>query len=132
MSHPTRRTFLKRSAVLAAALPFAELDLPGAETPAAGPPPAPADGPCGLLFDASDLPRIRANARHPRFATLWQAMHAADLAADRDFLANKAGQYPCQQEPCGHDAKLNPTGRCAELAHQRIEVLGKILHNDNY
>ncbi len=89
MSHPTRRTFLKRSAVLAAALPFAELDLPGAETPAAGPPPAPADGPRGLLFDASDLPRIRANARHPRFATLWQAMHAADLAADRDFLANK-------------------------------------------
>ncbi|MSU23146.1 MAG: hypothetical protein EXS32_04900 [Opitutus sp.] len=89
MNHPTRRSFLKHSAVLAATLPFAELDLRGAATPAAVSPPSPAEGPRGLLFDASDLPRIRANARHPRFATLWQSMHEADLAADRDFLANK-------------------------------------------
>ncbi|MDI1251260.1 MAG: heparinase II/III family protein [Lacunisphaera sp.] len=85
----TRRTFLKRSAVLAASLPFARLGLEGVETPAAPLAPLPAGARRGLLFDDTDLPRIRANARHPRFAALWQSLHEADLAADRDFLANK-------------------------------------------
>jgi len=86
MPLPTRRTFLKSSAALAAGLPFARLDLSGAEaTPTA---PFRPSAHAGLLFDDADLPRIRANARDPRFATLWQSMHDADLAADRNFLAH--------------------------------------------
>jgi len=88
MSHPTRRTFLKSSAALAAALPFARLPLGAAESTAASSPSA-ASRKEGLLFDASDLPQIRANARHPRFAALLQGMREAEVAADLDFLANK-------------------------------------------
>ena len=40
----------------------------------------------GLLFDAADLPRIRANTKDPRFAEYWQSLLAADLAADIHFL----------------------------------------------
>ena len=43
----------------------------------------------GLLFDAADLPRIRANTKDPRFAEYWQSLLAADLAVDTDFLTNK-------------------------------------------
>ncbi len=89
MNHPTRRTFLKSSAVLAAGLPFARLDLRGAEPAAPAVNPVSSGGHRGLLFDDADLPRIRANARHPRFATLWQSLRDADVAVDRDFLANK-------------------------------------------
>ena len=84
---PSRRTFLKSSAVFAASLPFSRLALGAAEAGAAVASVASAKK--GLLFDPSDLPRIRANAHHPRFAALWQSMREADLAADRDFLANR-------------------------------------------
>lgn len=40
----------------------------------------------GLLFDASDLPRIRANTRHPRFAKFWAEQQQADVAAAERFL----------------------------------------------
>lgn len=43
----------------------------------------------GLLFDPSDLPRIRANTKDPRFAEYWQTLLAADMADDTDFLTNK-------------------------------------------
>ena len=43
----------------------------------------------GLLFDATDLPRIRANTKDPRFAEYWQSLLAADMADDTDFLKNK-------------------------------------------
>lgn len=79
----SRRSFLKSSAVLAATLPFARLDLR-----AAGPAISPV-AKKGLLFDASDLPRIRANTKHPRFVKLWQEMTGADLAADTDSLEHK-------------------------------------------
>lgn len=82
---PSRRTFLKSSAVLAASLPFARFDLRAAPTPA-GPPLV---GAPGLLFDEADLPRIRANTQHPRFAKLWAEMTGADLTADTDFLRHK-------------------------------------------
>jgi hypothetical protein len=88
MSH-SRRSFLKSSAVLAASLPFTRLGLEGAEISAPPLAPLPAGVRRGLLFDAADLPRIRANARHPRFAVLWQSLKEADLAADQDFLAHK-------------------------------------------
>ncbi len=85
MKTPTRRTFLKSSAALAAALPFAHLRLPAADAAA---PAAPGTGK-GLLFDAADLPRIRANTQHPRFVKLWAEMTGADLADDTDFLEHK-------------------------------------------
>jgi hypothetical protein len=84
MNHPTRRTFLKSSVALAASLPFARLGLRGAE-PVAGSPSV-SSAKKGLLFDAADLPRIRANTQHPRFKTLWTSLIDADLAADRKFL----------------------------------------------
>ena len=84
---PTRRTFLKTSMALAASLPFARLSLNAAEAGGAVPPVASAKG--GLLFDAADLPRIRANTQHPRFVKLWTEMTGANLADDTDFLQHK-------------------------------------------
>ncbi len=84
MNTSSRRSFLKTSAALAATLPFARLHLHGAETGAAAP-----GATKGLLFDEADLPRIRANTKHPRFAKLWAEMTGADLAADTDFLEHK-------------------------------------------
>ncbi|HEY5551532.1 MAG TPA: heparinase II/III family protein, partial [Opitutaceae bacterium] len=81
----TRRTFLKSSAALAATLPFARLPLSAAE-PAAGAS-TPAPGPSrGLLFDASDLPRIRANLELPRCAEIRSTLLNVDFAAETKFL----------------------------------------------
>lgn len=44
----------------------------------------------GLLFDASDLPRIRANLREPRFASLWREMSTMDQATDTSVAAETA------------------------------------------
>ncbi len=81
---PTRRTFLKSSAILAASLPFARLDLNAAEaTPA-----APAGGATkeGLIFAPSDLPRIRANFALPRCAEMRAQLVNVDFAAETRFL----------------------------------------------
>ena len=43
----------------------------------------------GLLFDAADLPRIRANTKDPRFAEYWQSLLDADITADIHFLKNE-------------------------------------------
>ncbi|MCC6415883.1 MAG: heparinase II/III family protein [Opitutaceae bacterium] len=40
----------------------------------------------GLLFDATDIARIRANTRHPRFAAYWAEQKAVDVAACEKFL----------------------------------------------
>jgi hypothetical protein len=87
--NPTRRSFLKTSAALAATLPLSSLQLPGAaSTPAAatlaGKPLV--GGARGLLFDAADLPRIRANFDHPRCAALRASVLDLDLAAEERFL----------------------------------------------
>ncbi|MDB6095079.1 MAG: hypothetical protein JWM32_2641 [Verrucomicrobia bacterium] len=86
----SRRDFLHTTSLLAATLPLANLRLGAAETPAM-PLKTPASPALhkGLLFDESDLPRIRANTTDPRFAELWKSMLAADLAADTDFLEHK-------------------------------------------
>jgi len=85
MNPTTRRTFLKSSAALAATLPFARFAHGAAEAAT----PAASGASRGLLFDEADLPRIRANTKHPRFVKLWQEMTGADLAADTDFLEHK-------------------------------------------
>ena len=84
----SRRTFLKSSAALAVTLPFARVPL-GAKENSAAAVPFVASAKMGLLFDASDLPRIRANTKHPRFVKLWAEMTGADLAADTDVLQHK-------------------------------------------
>jgi len=43
----------------------------------------------GLLFDESDLSRIRANTTDPRFAAFWQEQLAADIGADTVFLTTE-------------------------------------------
>jgi hypothetical protein len=86
MISPTRRSFLKSSASLAATLSFAASRLPGATAPAAPNAPAPSASPRGLRFDAADLPRLRANFDHPRCADLRTAILGPDLAAEEKFL----------------------------------------------
>lgn len=44
----------------------------------------------GLLFDAADLPRIRANLRSPRFAHIWREMSTMDQATDTSLAAERA------------------------------------------
>ena len=80
MNQPTRRSFLKTSAALAA-LPLVRLPLGAAEptTPAAGPG-------RGLLFDPADLPRIRANLDLPRLAEIRALLTEVDFAAETKFL----------------------------------------------
>lgn len=43
----------------------------------------------GLLFDAEDVPRIRANLESPRFAELRALIFPADLAANERFLRDE-------------------------------------------
>jgi hypothetical protein len=88
---PTRRTFLKTSAALAASLPFARFDLGAGEAGTAVPSVASAKEGArrGLLFDDADLPRIRANTQHPRFAAYWQSLLATDVAAATTFLRSE-------------------------------------------
>lgn len=87
MNAPTRRTFLKTTATLAAALPLLR-------TPLAGATPAPAAGPAGdpargLLFDPADLPRIRANLDLPRFDELRTQLRRIDPAVETKFLRDE-------------------------------------------
>ncbi len=84
MSASTRRSFLKTSATLAAALPFTRLPL-SAAAPAVSSP----NSKRGLLFDSADLDRIRSNTQQPRFQKLWRELADADLADDTDFLSHR-------------------------------------------
>lgn len=86
----TRRTFLKTTTLLTAAVPLVSWSAMGALfDPTSGQPAAKSRG---LLFDKADLPRIRANLQNPLFASLWQEMSTmdqssgVDLAADTRFL----------------------------------------------
>ncbi len=86
----TRRAFLRHS-TLAATVPFLAGSRAAAHphpeyTAAAPVRPNPA---AGLLFDPSDLPRIRANLALPRFALLHAELTAVDLADDEHFLRHE-------------------------------------------
>lgn len=87
----TRRAFLQTTSLLAATLPLAQFKLSAAadSMPATTPTPTAPGARRGLLFDASDRARIRANTTDPRFAELWKTYKAADVADDTDFLQNK-------------------------------------------
>jgi hypothetical protein len=88
----SRRDFVRSTSLLAAGLPAASLLLPltlNAAGPAAGSPPVGGRS-RGLLFDASDLPRIRANLREARFSELWREMSTMDQATDTSVAAETA------------------------------------------
>lgn len=92
MNHPSsRRAFLKSSVTLAAALPLVRLPLDAAEAPPAarGTATFEASAKKGLFFDASDLPRIRANLALPRFAVINAELTGTDHATARQFLRNE-------------------------------------------
>lgn len=84
MAH-TRRSFLKRGSMFAASLPFLGLVAPaiGQTKPQSGAAAKP-----GLLFDASDLPRMKNTTEHPRYAPYWQSLTATDPNEDTTFLKN--------------------------------------------
>ena len=84
MNTSSRRAFLKTTATLAAALPLVRLPRAAAETVPSG---APANGPArGLLFDPSELPRIRASLELPRLAEIRATLLNVDFAAETKFL----------------------------------------------
>jgi len=88
----SRRAFVKGASLLVAGVPAAALLAPrpmNASVPPAVPPVAPAR-PRGLLFDAADLPRIRANLQLPRFANLWREMSTMDQATATDVASETA------------------------------------------
>lgn len=85
MKHPSRRNFLKGSAALAATLPFARLSFGAEGNPAAGSPSI-ASAREGLLFDKSDLPRIRANLDLPRCSMIRDMVLNVDFDAETKFL----------------------------------------------
>ena len=81
-----RRMFLKSAGVLAS-LPLLGRAMTGSESPVA---PAITPGHArGLLFDAEDIPRIRANLASPRFADLRAQTFPADVAANEHFLRDE-------------------------------------------
>jgi hypothetical protein len=79
----TRRTFLQAGA--ASALTFPLLSLIDSATAAAGS----RETVTGLMFDKNDLGRIRKTIVHPRFASAWKSIAAADLTADKKFLTEE-------------------------------------------
>ncbi|MDB6128282.1 MAG: hypothetical protein JWM35_2178, partial [Verrucomicrobia bacterium] len=81
---PTRRQFLQAGFSLGALLGLRGIaraaDLANATAPT---------GARGLLFDATDLPRIRANLERPEFREFWAYLKAVDFAAEENFLAHE-------------------------------------------
>ena len=79
-----RREFLRTTFGLGALLALrgtvraADISAPGA-----------AAVPRGLLFDAADLPRIRATVQRPEFAEFWNYMTKVDFAAEEKFLTQE-------------------------------------------
>jgi hypothetical protein len=88
MNTPSRRTFLKASAAVAAALPFARLPLGAASEPDRAAPSVTLAKE-GLLFAASDLPRIRANLELPRCAGIRDQVLNVDFEAEKKFLSDE-------------------------------------------
>ncbi len=82
----TRRTFLKASATIAAALPLARFAL--GQTPGAADA-ALANATRGLLFDPADLPRMRANLEDPRCGEIRAKLLNVDFAKETKFLTHE-------------------------------------------
>ncbi|MEX1139541.1 MAG: heparinase II/III family protein [Bacteroidota bacterium] len=80
MSNESRRDFLNRTALVAAGL-----SLGSWKSLSHGLRHSP-EGSVGLLFDETDLPRMRETVKHPRFAPYWRSLADADLDADMKFL----------------------------------------------
>ncbi|MDB4385378.1 hypothetical protein N9Z12_04945, partial [Opitutaceae bacterium] len=81
-----RRDFLRSTATLAAALPFANLR---AATRGSDSKPDTQNA-TGLLFDPADLPRIRRNLEHPRLATVRAKLRNVDHAERLQFIRHES------------------------------------------
>ena len=79
-----RRQFLRTGLGLGALLA-----LRGAGRAASTLAPGATPAPRGLLFDAADLPRIRANVQRPEFREFWHYMTTVDFAAEEKFLTEE-------------------------------------------
>jgi hypothetical protein len=79
----TRRHFLQAGAASALTLPFLSLT----DTIAAHAEQHKRSA--ALLFDTSELPRIKRTIAHPRFAPVWKTYADADLQADKKFLTEE-------------------------------------------
>jgi hypothetical protein len=87
LNNPSRRTFLKSSALLVSACALPAKRLSGSAAAVAS---SSAEPPArGLLFDPSEAPRILANLDHPRCVDLKKELLGADLAAEREFIKNQ-------------------------------------------
>lgn len=80
-----RRDFLRSSAALAAALPFRGSGFTPGISPDDTSPSA-----SGLLFDASELPRIRRNLEHPRLAVVRAKLRDVDYAERLHFIRKES------------------------------------------
>ncbi|MEO6875604.1 MAG: hypothetical protein ABI222_12365, partial [Opitutaceae bacterium] len=78
-----RRQFLRTSLGLGALLALRGTGR-AADALTSGPATPPA--PCGLLFDADELPRIRATVQRPEFHDFWTYMTTVDFVAEKKFL----------------------------------------------
>ena len=82
----SRRTFLNTAALTAAGVALSPWKA------IAGYVPSPAQGvtPSGMLFDKTDIPRIRETFKLPRFAPYWRSLVDADLEVDKKYLRTGA------------------------------------------
>ncbi|MEO7599666.1 MAG: hypothetical protein ABIV50_12080, partial [Opitutus sp.] len=88
MISSSRRAFLKTTATFAAALPLVRLPAHAAAPADSNPSPV-AGRSRGLIFDAADLPRIRANLDLPRLAEIRAMLVNIDFAAETKFLRDE-------------------------------------------
>lgn len=79
----SRRSFLKTTAALSAALPLSRLSSQAAP---AGTGASAGTTQAGLLFDRADVPRIRANLELPRLAEVKSMLTSVNFAAETKFL----------------------------------------------
>ncbi|MEX1275852.1 MAG: heparinase II/III family protein [Bacteroidota bacterium] len=78
---PSRREFLNVAALGAAGLAVNPWHLLERPRQSSGP-----SSTSGLLFDRSELARIRETTKHPRFSPYWNSLVGANLEADMRFL----------------------------------------------
>jgi len=78
----TRRRFLNAAALTAAGVAMSPWKAIAGYIPS----PTQTAAPRGMLFDKTDIPRIRETFKLPRFAPYWRSLVDADLEADKKYL----------------------------------------------
>jgi len=88
----SRRDFIRSTGLAAAGLSLLPQIAEAATAVAGVSPPreTPPGKVRGLLFDETDLPRMRKAVKHPHVAPYWDSIVKADLAADATFIREQA------------------------------------------